>query len=97
MLMNKILDTYQGFKEVQELVDVGGGVGSTLNLIVSRYPHISGINFDMPHVVTDAPYYPGKSESPFSTIETSLASLCMRPNLVNLCLFSCETCGWRHV
>nr|WEG19587.1 caffeic acid O-methyltransferase [Picea asperata] len=58
MLMNKILDTYQGFKEVQELVDVGGGVGSTLNLIVSRYPHISGINFDMPHVVTDAPHYP---------------------------------------
>jgi len=37
MLMNKILDTYEGFKEVQELVDVGGGVGSTLNLIVSRY------------------------------------------------------------
>jgi hypothetical protein len=23
--MNKILDTYQGFEEVQELVDVGGG------------------------------------------------------------------------
>eukprot|EP00253_Pinus_taeda_P013419 PITA_13419 len=58
MLMNKILDTYEGFKEVQELVDVGGGVGSTLNLIVSRYPHISAINFDIPHVVADAPHYP---------------------------------------
>lgn len=58
MLMNKILDTYEGFKELQELVDVGGGVGSTLNLIVSRYPHISGINFDLPHVVADAPHYP---------------------------------------
>ena len=40
MLMNKILDTYQGFKELHELVDVGGGVGSTLNLIISKYPHI---------------------------------------------------------
>jgi len=58
MLMNKILDTYEGFKEVQELVDVGGGVGATLNLIVSRYPHMSGINFDMPHVVAEAPHYP---------------------------------------
>eukprot|EP00253_Pinus_taeda_P005191 PITA_05191 len=58
MLMNKILDTYEGFKEVQELVDVGGGVGATLNLIVSKYPHMSGINFDMPHVVAEAPHYP---------------------------------------
>eukprot|EP00253_Pinus_taeda_P005860 PITA_05860 len=57
MFMNKILDSYKGFKEVQELVDVGGGHGSTLNLIVSRYPHISGINFDMPHVVADTPHY----------------------------------------
>eukprot|EP00253_Pinus_taeda_P014257 PITA_14257 len=58
MLMNKILDTYEGFKEVQELVDVGGGIGSTLNLIVTRYPHITGINFDMLHVLADAPHYP---------------------------------------
>ena len=72
MSMNKLLDTYQGFKELHELVDVGGGVGSTLNLIVSRYPHITGINFDMPHVVVEAPHYPGKSESPSSTIEISL-------------------------
>uniref|UniRef100_A0A0C9RLG0 TSA: Wollemia nobilis Ref_Wollemi_Transcript_12408_1558 transcribed RNA sequence n=1 Tax=Wollemia nobilis TaxID=56998 RepID=A0A0C9RLG0_9CONI len=59
MLMEKILDTYQGFKDLQELVDVGGGVGSTLNRIVSRYPHIKGTNFDMPNVVADAPHYPG--------------------------------------
>eukprot|EP00253_Pinus_taeda_P026778 PITA_26778 len=58
MLMNKILDTYEGFKDVQELVDVGGGVGATLNFIVSRYPHMSGINFDTPHVVAEAPRHP---------------------------------------
>nr|ABR18103.1 unknown [Picea sitchensis] len=58
-LMCKILDMYQGFKDVQKLVDVGGGVGSTLNLIVSRYSHITGINFDMSHVVAEAPHYPG--------------------------------------
>eukprot|EP01018_Ginkgo_biloba_P012159 Gb_36959 [translate_table: standard] len=59
MLMQKILDTYPGFNDVQEIVDVGGGIGSTLNLIVSKYPHIKGVNFDMPHVVAEAPQYPG--------------------------------------
>lgn len=58
-LMNKILDMYQGFKDVQTLVDVGGGIGSILNLIVSRYPHITVINLEMSHVVAEAPDYPG--------------------------------------
>jgi caffeic acid 3-O-methyltransferase len=74
-LMCKILDMYQGFKDVQKLVDVGGGVGSTLNLIVSRYPHITGINFDMSHVVAEAPHYPGRSETLNSIIKISLLSL----------------------
>lgn len=65
MLMNKILDTYEGCKEVQELVDVGGRVGWILNLVVSRYPHISRIKFDMPHVLDYAPHYPCKAKSPF--------------------------------
>ncbi|GLJ55162.1 hypothetical protein SUGI_1183920 [Cryptomeria japonica] len=59
MVMERILDSYQGFKDLEELLDVGGGVGSTLNLIVSKHPHIKGVNFDMPHVVRDAPHYPG--------------------------------------
>ena len=58
-LMNKILDMYHGFTELQEVVSVGGGIGSNQNLIVSRYPHITRISFDMPHVVAEAPYYPG--------------------------------------
>ncbi|MFS7955570.1 putative O-methyltransferase domain, plant methyltransferase dimerization [Helianthus anomalus] len=41
------------------LVDVGGGVGVTLNEIVTKYPHLKGINFDMPDVVSSATAYEG--------------------------------------
>ncbi|KAH0664792.1 hypothetical protein KY285_025998 [Solanum tuberosum] len=27
--------------------------------IVSKYPHIKGVTFDLPHVIKDAPVYPG--------------------------------------
>ncbi|KAF3432729.1 hypothetical protein FNV43_RR23831 [Rhamnella rubrinervis] len=41
------------------LGDVGGGTGAVINTIVSKYPIIKGINFDLPHVIEDAPSYPG--------------------------------------
>ncbi|KAL6315539.1 hypothetical protein AAG906_000841 [Vitis piasezkii] len=41
------------------LVDVGGGTGASLNMIISKYPSIKGINFDLPHVAQTAPTYPG--------------------------------------
>ncbi|XP_077233155.1 caffeic acid 3-O-methyltransferase-like [Tasmannia lanceolata] len=53
--MKKILETYKGFEELKVLVDVGGGVGASLNMIISKYPHLRGINFDLPHVIADAP------------------------------------------
>ncbi|XP_030443732.1 inositol 4-methyltransferase-like [Syzygium oleosum] len=59
MIMKKILDVYGGFEGVKVLVDVGGGVGVTLKMITSKHPHIKGINFDLPHVLADAPSYPG--------------------------------------
>ncbi|KAJ0006059.1 hypothetical protein Pint_36743 [Pistacia integerrima] len=46
-------------KFLKVLVDVGGGIGVTLDVITSKYPHIKGINFDLPHVLTDAPTYSG--------------------------------------
>ncbi|CAK9168213.1 unnamed protein product [Ilex paraguariensis] len=55
MSMNKILETYKGFEGIQEIVDVGGGFGATLGSIVSKHPNIRGINFDLPHVIKDAP------------------------------------------
>nr|Q6T1F6.1 RecName: Full=Bergaptol O-methyltransferase; Short=BMT [Ammi majus]AAR24096.2 bergaptol O-methyltransferase [Ammi majus] len=57
--MKKILETYKGFEGLKSIVDVGGGTGATLNMIISKYPTIKGINFDLPHVVGDAPSLPG--------------------------------------
>ncbi|XP_047313635.1 caffeic acid 3-O-methyltransferase-like [Impatiens glandulifera] len=53
--MKNILLTYTGFRGLSSLVDVGGGIGATLNMIISKYPSIKAINFDLPHVVHDAP------------------------------------------
>ncbi|KAI8529366.1 hypothetical protein RHMOL_Rhmol12G0220000 [Rhododendron molle] len=44
IVLSKILQSsYEGFEQVQKLVDVGGGLGVTLNLITSKYPHIEGV------------------------------------------------------
>ncbi|CAL5330524.1 unnamed protein product [Camellia sinensis] len=60
IIMKKILETYKGFDGLTTLVDVGGGIGATLIMIVAKHPTIKGINFDLPHVVEDAPSYPGR-------------------------------------
>ncbi|GMH17327.1 hypothetical protein Nepgr_019168 [Nepenthes gracilis] len=53
--MNKIVLSYGcGFENIRQLVDVGGGVGDALKTIVSKYPHIKGINYDLPHVIQHA-------------------------------------------
>ncbi|KAF2907054.1 3-aminomethylindole N-methyltransferase [Oryza sativa Japonica Group] len=59
ILVSKMLERFQGFDGVQQLVDVGGGDGSTLGMITSRYKHIRGINYDLPHVISQAPSLPG--------------------------------------
>ncbi|KAF7800812.1 anthranilate N-methyltransferase-like [Senna tora] len=59
LITNRILESYQGFDQIHKLVDVGGGLGINLKLITSKYPHIQGINFDLPHVIQHAPNYPG--------------------------------------
>lgn len=57
--MKKILETYKGFEGLTSVVDVGGGTGAVLSTIVAKYPSIKGINFDLPHVIEEAPSYPG--------------------------------------
>ncbi|KAJ6687409.1 O-METHYLTRANSFERASE [Salix koriyanagi] len=57
--MKSILETYRGFEGLASLVDVGGGTGAVISAIVSKYPSIKGINFDLPHVIADAPSFPG--------------------------------------
>ncbi|EOA24184.1 hypothetical protein CARUB_v10017422mg [Capsella rubella] len=59
MTMNRILQVYKGFEDVNTLVDVGGGYGQVIGLVTSKYPHIKGINFDLAKVITNAPLYPG--------------------------------------
>ncbi|XP_061357411.1 anthranilate N-methyltransferase-like [Gastrolobium bilobum] len=59
MVMKRILECYDGFEHVNTLVDVGGGLGINLKLITSKYPHIHGVNFDLPHVLQHAPIYAG--------------------------------------
>ncbi|KAJ8427908.1 hypothetical protein Cgig2_023284 [Carnegiea gigantea] len=52
--------TYKGFEGINPLVDMGGNKRASLSLIVSKYrPHIRGINFDLPHVVTDRSDFSG--------------------------------------
>lgn len=57
--MRKYLEVYEGFEGVSTLVDVGGGTGQSLKMIISKYPHIKAINFDLPQVIQHAPPIPG--------------------------------------
>ncbi|BBN10771.1 protein MpOMT17 [Marchantia polymorpha subsp. ruderalis] len=57
--MNVIVHEYDGFKNTKTLVDVGGGEGESINHLVAAYPHIHGINFDLPDVIKNAPPIPG--------------------------------------
>jgi hypothetical protein len=59
IIMKKILETYSGFEGLESVADVGGGTGAISNMIVSKYPNIKAINYDLPHVINEAPSYPG--------------------------------------
>ncbi|KAI5444991.1 hypothetical protein KIW84_013315 [Lathyrus oleraceus] len=59
IVMKRVLECYDDFENIKRLVDVGGGLGININLITSKYNHVQGINFDLPHVIQHAPSYPG--------------------------------------
>ncbi|TVU42897.1 hypothetical protein EJB05_09321, partial [Eragrostis curvula] len=59
IITKKLLEFYTGFEGIGTLVDVGGGVGATLHAITSHHPQIKGVNFDLPHVISEAPPFPG--------------------------------------
>ncbi|TYH84904.1 hypothetical protein ES332_D02G228200v1 [Gossypium tomentosum] len=57
-----ILSGYrQGFNSIGSLIDVGGGIGCFISEIVKVYPHIKGVNFHLPHVISMTPAYNGVS------------------------------------
>ncbi|MCD7462214.1 hypothetical protein HAX54_048010 [Datura stramonium] len=59
-IMKAIIKSYKdGFNSITSLVDVGGGTGVAMSEIVKAYPHIKGVNFDLPHVVSTAQKYEG--------------------------------------
>ncbi|PON40141.1 O-methyltransferase COMT-type [Trema orientale] len=57
--MKRMLEIYKGFEGLNSVVDVGGGSGASISVIISTYPSIKGINYDLPHIVKAAPQYPG--------------------------------------
>lgn len=58
--MKQILNTYHGFEGLSSLVDVGGGNGAMLHLIISKYPSIKGgVNLDLADVIRHAQPYKG--------------------------------------
>ncbi|KAG9455447.1 hypothetical protein H6P81_008351 [Aristolochia fimbriata] len=59
LVLRQVLENYKEFERLEEIVDVGGGIGASLKMITSRYPHIKGTNFDLPHVIAEAPPCPG--------------------------------------
>ncbi|KAF7019695.1 unnamed protein product [Triticum aestivum] len=59
IITKKLLELYTGFDGLGTLMDVGGGIGTTIHAITSKYPSIKGINYDLPHVISEAPPYPG--------------------------------------
>jgi len=84
--MKKILEVYTGYEGISTLVDVGGGTGQCLKMIISKYPLIKGINFDLPHVIENSPPVPGNQsikifisrqeidQSPFTITITTTSS-----------------------
>ncbi|CAH1453318.1 unnamed protein product [Lactuca virosa] len=59
--MDAIISVYKGgFLGLKaSVVDVGGGTGVAISEFVKTYPHLKGINFDLPHVISTAPTYDG--------------------------------------
>lgn len=52
---------YGGFRDYAgTVVDVAGGYGQTVGMIVQAHPHLKGVNFDQPHVIANAPPFPGQ-------------------------------------
>ncbi|XP_060667508.1 acetylserotonin O-methyltransferase-like [Ziziphus jujuba] len=55
-IVDKCKDLFQG---VETVVDVGGGNGTTMGMLIKAFPWIRGINFDLPHVINDAKEFEG--------------------------------------
>ncbi|XP_015948094.1 anthranilate N-methyltransferase [Arachis duranensis] len=41
ILMKRVLESYEGFNNINTIIDVGGGLGINLKMITSKYPNIN--------------------------------------------------------
>lgn len=57
--IRNVLGFYDGFKDINTLVDVGGASGQALSEIIAVHPHLHAINFDLPHVIAAVRKFPG--------------------------------------
>lgn len=89
--LKRIVEVYNGFEKLKEILDVGGGIGTLSSLICSKYPTIRCINFDLPHVIENSPSYPG--------MKSLLMHCRVSLSLVAIKNISCrsETCRRRNV
>lgn len=53
MFNQAILAAYD-FSGINTLVDIGGGAGGLLGAVLSKYPAMRGVLFDLPHVIAEA-------------------------------------------
>jgi hypothetical protein len=101
VITNKLLQFFRGFDDgagVDVLVDVGGGTGATLRMITARHPHLRGVNYDLPHVIAQAPSaVEGLDRSSASYIYESASIVFLFLTRTSLCIFICR-CGacWRQ-
>jgi cyclopropane fatty-acyl-phospholipid synthase-like methyltransferase len=52
--MHSAIISYYDFSPFRKIVDVGGGHGTLLSMILKEYPQLSGVLFDLPHVASGA-------------------------------------------
>jgi hypothetical protein len=101
ILVTKMLERYRGFDDVRRLVDVGGGTGNTLKMITSRYKHITGVNYDLPQVLSQAPSIPCAHlillYSFRLQIIQGIISVRIKFLICFLCYYRCGTRSWKHV
>ncbi|CAJ1848492.1 unnamed protein product [Sphenostylis stenocarpa] len=65
LVMPVIIETCsEAFDGLKSLVDVGGGNGTSMRIVLQACPSIRPINFDLPHVISQAPHSDGLQHVP---------------------------------
>ncbi|KAI5001067.1 hypothetical protein ZWY2020_011026 [Hordeum vulgare] len=79
IIAKKLLELYHGFEGIGTLVDVAGGLGAVIHAITTKYSGIKGINFDLPHIISDAQPYPGVEHGSGDMFESVINVECILP------------------